>query len=388
MVRRPKEWEKWTQEERMKWLREQRTECNGGRKVLLTEKDTSRVWSLLKKYDNNSLVADLLEIDRTTLYRFLKKYPMPADFVLNEDAQLEDYAEMKIWLTRIEGFAKKNTINNYMVALRQFYEHMKKNYPERARPRLWTSDDITQYVYAQPKHLWHWTITPLRSLALKAQEEFPNINLGLLPTKKTHKAKRSLAGKEEYYYEPEQVDAMILNASTKRGKALIATLYNLAPRTKAVTEIRIENQNLENHRMLIKDKGSIWWDTYGMTNKTVRLITEYLEERGYPKSGWLFCNGGGTKMTRRQVNQVIKEAGTKAGITDKVLTAKAFRKSFVENYFEIPDADPMILAGSGKGTQDQPKTAFCVGWSLKVLMEHYAPKMKSQIGTYRQKFGF
>jgi len=116
-----------------------------------------------------------------------------------------------------------------------------------------------------------------------------------------------------------------------------------------------------------------------------------MEERGYPTSGWLFLNGNGTKMKSTQINKLIKESGTKAGITDKVLIAKAFRKSFVENFFQIKlekdiPPDPMILAGTGKGTQDQPKTAFCVGWSLKVLMEHYAPKMKRQIEKHRQKF--
>ena len=396
MVRRPKEWEKWTQEERMKWLRKQRTKYNAGRKVLLSEKDAPRVWSLLKQHENLSLVADLLHVDRTTVWRFLKRFPMPKDFVVKEDMKLMDFPEMQAWLKIEQGYANQDTITTYMVALRQFYDYMKRNHPERARPSFWTSKDALEWIYGNPKtgykgypkHRWHWCIVPIRSLALKTQEEFPNIKKGELPTKKTHKAKRSLAGKEEYYYEPEQVDAMILNASTKKGKALIATLYNLAPRTQAITKARIENIDLEKHRMLIKDKGSIWWDTYGMTNKTVRLIREYLEERGYPKSGWLFCNGGGTQMTQRQVNKVIKKAGTKAGITNKVLTAKAFRKSFVENYFEIPDADPMILAGSGKGTQDQPKTAFCVGWSLKVLMEHYAPKMKTQIETQRQKIDF
>lgn len=396
MVRRPKEWKKWTQKERMKWLRKQRTKYKLGRRVLLSEKDAPRVWSLVKQHENLSLVADLLKVDRTTIWRFLKKFPMPNDFVVKEDMKLMDFPEMQAWLKIEQGYACKDTIGTYMVALRQFYDYMKKNHPERARPSFWTSKDALEWIYGNQKtgykgikkHMWHWAIVPIRSLALKAQDEFPNINKAELPTKKTHRAKRSLAGKEEYYYESEEVDAMIQNASTKKGKALIATLYNLAPRTQAITKAKIENLDLEEHRMLIKDKGSIWWDTYGMTSRTVRLIKEYLEERGYPKTGWLFCNGGETRMTQKQVNDIIRKAGRKAGITDKVLTAKAFRKSFVENYFEMPDADPMILAGSGKGTQGEPKTAFCVGWSLKVLMEHYAPKMKSQIETHRQRFGF
>jgi site-specific recombinase XerD len=392
MVRRPKEWENWTQEERMDWLRKQRTQSNSGRKSSLTEKDAPRVWSLLKQHENLSLVADLLGVDRTTVWRFLKKYPRPETFILKEDMQLTDYPEMQVWFKRIKAFAEKETIKNYRYMLRKFYEYMKEKHPERAKPSLWTSEDINEFVYSQPSHLWHLAIVPLRSLALKAQTEFPNIDLGLLPTKRTHKAKRSLAGKEEYYYTAEEIDRMIAAASTKKGKAMIAFLYNLAPRTEAVTDARIENWNRKKHRMKIKDKGSIWWDTYGMTDRTMKLLTEYFRERGSPKSGWVFVNGNGDgiekKMTSRDVNDIIKKVGKNAGITDKVLSAKAFRKSFVENYFKIPDANPIILAGSGKGTEDQPKTSFCVGWSLDVLMQYYAPKMRSQIENHRQHFAF
>jgi hypothetical protein len=392
MVRRPKEWENWTQEERMEWLRKQRVQYKGGRKSSLTEKDAPRIWSLLKQHDNISLVADLLGVHRTTIHRFLEKHPRPETFILKEDMQLTDYPEMQMWLRRIKAFAEKTTVRNYMCILRKFYEYMKENHPERAKPNLWTSEDINEFVYSNPDYEWHNCIVPLRSLALKAQAEFPNIDLGLLPTKRTHKAKRSLAGKEEYYYTAEEINRMIATASTRKGKAMIAFLYNLAPRTKAVTNARIENWNQKKHRMKIKDKGSIWWDTYGMTDRTAKLLTEYFGERGSPKSGWLFVNGNGNgiekKITSRDVNDIIKQVGKNAGITDKVLSAKAFRKSFVENYFKIPDADPMIIAGSGKGTEDQPKTSFCVGWSLDVLMKYYAPKMRSQIETHRQHFAF
>jgi hypothetical protein len=388
-MKRPKEWEKWTQEERMEWLRKQRTQYKGGRKGSLREGDASRVWSLLKQHENISLVADLLGVHRITVHRFLKQHPVPEAFIVKEDVQLLDYEEIQTWLKRIKAFAEKDTIRNYTLMLRKFYEYMKQKHPERAKPSLWTSEDINEFVYSQPSHLWHLAIVPLRSLALKTQAEFPNIDLGLLPTKRTHKAKRSLAGKEEYYYTTEEIDRMIACASTKKGKAMIAFLYNLAPRTEAVTNARIENWNRKKHCMKIKDKGSIWWDTYGMTNRTAKLLTQYFIERGSPKSGWLFVNGNGEKkMTEKDVNGIIKEAGKNAGITDKVLSAKAFRKSFVENYFKIPDADPMILAGSGKGTEEQPKTSFCVGWSLDVLMKYYAPKMRNQIDAHRHQFTF
>ena len=396
MVRRPKEWENWTSEKRMKWLRKHRIEYNGGRKVLLSKKDAPRIWSLLKQHENLSLVADLVGVERTTIWRFLKKHPMPKDFVVQEDMQLIDFPEMQVYLKRLEGFTNKATRNTYLQWIRKFFEFQKKYHPQRAKPSLWTSDDINEFIYgnedtgydALPSNLWHVAIVPLRSLALKAQEEFPKIQLGLLPTKKTHKAKRSLAGHEEYYYTPQEVDRMIEYAPTTQAQGLLAFLYNLGPRTLATTKARVENLSLVKHEMLIQDKGSIWWDTYGMTNRTAKLLENCLQERNKPKSGWLFVNNNGdgkeTQMSPKDVNGIIKEAGHRAGITNKVLSAKAFRKSLVSNFMNIKDANPLVLAGSGK----ERKTCFCVGWTLDVLMKHYAPKMKAQIETYRQKFGF
>jgi integrase len=390
MVRRVKEWENWTQEERMNWLRQQRIQFKGGRKSSLTEKDAPRVWSLLKQHGNISLVADLLGVHRSTVHRFLEKHPIPETFILKEDTQLTDYEEIQMWLKRIDGFAKKNTINNYMVVLRKFYEYMKEKHPERAKPSLWTSEHINEFVYSNPDYLWHWIIVPLRSLALKAQNEFPSIDLGLLPTKRTHKAKRSLAGKEEYYLEPTQIAKMIEVAEARRDKALIAFLFNEALRTDATTKVRIEDVDLKNHFAKIRDKGDIIWLTYGLSNETIQLLKEYLEERGNPESGWLFTNGDGKQLKPKDVNDTIKELGRKAGIEGKILTEKAFRKSFVK-YALTPKEqggigmNPVSLIGTGKGT----KTCFCVGWTdMKVLMEHYAPQLMDQIEEDRQKFTF
>lgn len=341
----------------------------------------------MKKYGNKSIVADLLGVNRRTVIRFLQKHPIPQTFVIEESMNLKDFPEMRIWLKRIAGFAGNNTISSYMTALRKFYAYMKKNHLERAKPSLWTSDDILEFIKTIPEYNQHANIVPLRSLALKAQIEFPNIDLGLLPTKRTHKAKRSLAGVKEYYYTPQEVDRMIEVAEEKRDKAMMAVLYNLAPRTLALINILIENIDLEKHYARIADKGGIIWETYGMTDKTKRLISEYLEERGYPTSGLLFVNSNGngeTKMTHDDVNNAIRKWGKRAGIKGKVLTAKAFRKSFVENFMNIPDANPLVIAGTGKET----KTCFCVGWTLDVVMKHYAPKMKKQIKAQRQKFHF
>jgi len=383
MVRRPSNWNTLTDEAKTRWLQKQSIPCNGGRKAILKEDDKERVWTLFKKYGNKSLVAELLGANRRTLVRYLKKYPMSDTFVVKDNMQVVDYQEIKVWLKRMEGFATTRTIQNYLFALRQFYSYMKEKYPERAKPSLWASDDINEFVYSLKPHLWHWAIVPLRSLALKAQTEFPNIDLGILPTKRTHKAKRSLAGKKEYYYSPEQVTNMIEVASTRKAKALIAFLYNTACRVEALTNMRIENLCLKEHMAEIKDKGAVVWIVKGLTDKTVQLVLEYLEERDYPKKGWMFVNGNNAKLTPTQVNEIIREAGQKAGITGKKLTSKSFRKSFVKNAFDNK-ISPLSLIGTGK----ERKTCMCVGWTSDVIFEHYAPQMIEQIEEDRRRFLF
>jgi len=381
----------------MAWLRKQRTQFKGGRRHSLKKEDRVRVWSLMKEFENKSMIAEMLGVSRRTVIRFLKDNPIPKSFVLEEKMTLEDFPEMQIWEKRQVGFAKQSTVKCYKLEQRKFFEWMKKYHSERARPCLWTSEDITEYLYGNEQlgwkgfepYQWHSVIVPLRSLADKAPKEFPMIDLGLLPTKKTHRAKRSLAGKEEYYLEPEQIARMIEVAEERRDKALIAFVYNTAIRTTAARKSRIEDVHLDTHYATIIDKGSIVWQVYGLSDRTIQLIKEYLEERGYPKKGWLFTEGD-RQIKSSEINKVIKKLGNKAGIEGKVLTAKVFRKSLVKNALTPVDKggmgmNPVSLIGTGK----QTKTCFCVGWTdMKVLMQHYAPQLLDQIEQDRQKFQF
>ena len=402
MVRRPSEWELWDESTRMKWLNSQKKKYKKKGRVHLKKKDSQRIWALMKEHNNMTLVADLMGVSRMTIYRFFEKFPTPKDFKVEDSAKLTDFPEIQEWFKRTAGFAKKITINNYLYVLRKFFEWMKEYHPERARPAYWTSEDILEYIFGKdaiptttwkgvPKHLWHNEITALRSLAKKAQKEFVHIDLGKLPTKKTRKQRRSLAGKQEYYFSTEQVSRMIEAAKILRDKAVIAMLFNLAIRTKALTNARIENVKLESHFAKIRDKGDIIWLTYGMTDKTARLLKYYLASRGNPKEGYLFVNEDGTKMKNTEINKIIKTLGEKAEITDKKLTAKSFRKSFVKAALTpIKDGGMGMSLKSLIGTGgNEGKTCFCVGWSnTDTITQHYAPELMSQIEADRQKLVF
>lgn len=373
----------------MEWLRDQRSEFNGGRRPKLGKDDTEKVWRLLRIYDNKTIVSEMLGVSRMTLYRFLEDHPIPETFQLEKN--VEDYSEIKTWLKRQKAFAKQTVISGYLSYIRKFYRYMIKHHPERARPRLWTSDDILDFVYGEfEPYQQHNPLVALRQLGLKAPMQFPLIDLGLLPTKKTHRAKRSHARKDEYYLSIDQVKAMIENVPDgdreieTRNKAIISLLFNIACRPIGLCRLKIENLNLENHSLIIKDKGEITWNVNGLVDQTIHYIREYLNERGNPKSGYVFVKEkNGHKLTNDDINDIVKESGEKAEIQEKRLVAKSFRKSFVKYALEDCGMNPTSLIGTGK----KIKTCFCVGWSdMKVLMEHYAPELMKQINEDREKF--
>jgi site-specific recombinase XerD len=392
-MKRPKEWNIWNKDERMAWLRSLIVKPNGGRRQKLTEESKERVWDLAKRYENKSLVAEALGVSRRTIIRFLKRFPIPETFEV--ESNVKDYLEIKTWLKRQRAFAKETVIRGYLGFIQKFHNYQKKHHPERIRPKLWNSDDVLEWIQTFEPYQQHNAIVALRQLAKKAPQEFSLIDLGSLPTRKTHKAKRSLAGKEEYYLDIAQIVSMIENVpfedevTKARNKCLIALPFNIACRTGNAKEgrgllgIRIENLDLENHSLRMVDKGDVTWNVMGLSDDTMNFIKDYLAKRGNPKEGFLFVNGHGNPMTAEQVNDVIEQAGKSAGIEGKVLLEKVFRKSLVKHALEVLEMNPVCLIGTGK----EIKTCFCVGWTdMKVLMEHYAPKLTKQIEKDRRKF--
>lgn len=403
MVNRPPNWEEMSKEERMAWLRSQRhpTKRSGGPRRKLTEKDREKVWGLIRTYENISLVAEMLGVSRRTLHRFVKQFPIPETF--ETEKNVEDYPEIKVWITRQKAFSKESVMRGYLRWIQKFHDYQKENHPDRVRPKLWRSDDILEWVQKQPDHLQHNSIVALRQLNKKAPKEFPMIDLGLLPTRRTHKKKRSLAGKEQYYFDIQQVKAMVEHVPAPnqiieaRNQTIISLLFNIACRTgdphkgKGLCGILIENLHLDEHRLRMQDKGDIWWNIIGLANDTIAYLRRYLELRGNPRQGFLFVNEDGKPIDGTEVNDVITEAGHNAGIKSydeetgegKRLVAKSFRKSLVKYALDDCDMNPACLVGTGK----QTKTCFCVGWSdIKILMEHYAPKLEKQIEKGRKAF--
>jgi len=175
---------------------------------------------------------------------------------------------------------------------------------------------------------------------------------------------------------------------------MLATLYNTAIRAGNPSEdrgllgMRVENLHLDQHMVEVKDKGGQWWLVYGLTDHTIHLIEDYLNERDQIadfKEGHLWINERTYPLRQGQLNAIIKEAGRKAGIKRKKLTSKMFRKTFVKHALES-GMRPISLIGTGKTV----KTCFCVGWTgqkaIDTVMTFYAPQLLAQIEKDREKF--
>lgn len=419
MVNRPSNWDLMTPTQQTRWLQKNDPshQAQKGKYKHLTEKDTHKVWSLMRTYKNKSLVAKILGVGRRSLHRFLEKHPIPDTFKLEKT--LEDYEEIQTWITRQKAFSKESVIKHYLTEIRKFYNWMLENHPERARPMLWTSDLILEWLNGNesigwkgiPDHAQHDCLVAVRQLAKKCKNLFPMIELGLLPTRRTHAKRRSLAGHNEYYLDIDpdksinQVQDLINNVPDEteiekaRNQAIISTLFNLAVRTGnprtglGLLGMKIENLHLDQHRVIIKDKHDITWNCLGVADQTIQFLQKYLELRDNPKRGPLWVNGNDRPLQPDEVNKMLKEAGKRAGIKSydpktgegKRLVAKTFRKTLVKYALEILKMNPMSLIGTGK----KIKTCFCVGWtSMKVFTQHYAPKLHKTIEQDRQKFAF
>ena len=409
MVNRPQDWETLTPTQQTRWLQKHDPTQLGkrGQYTHLTEKDCQKVWSLLRIHKNKSLVADLLNVGRRSLYRFLEEHPIPDTFKLEKN--LEDYEEIQVFINRQQAFSKQSVIKGYLYWLHKCYEYLLEHHPDRARPTLWTSDLVLEWVQTIPDHTQHDALVSVRQLANKCKNYFPLIELGLLPTRRTHAKRRSLAGHPAYYLDIDpdkdihQVQDLIdhvpfhTELEKARNQAIIQVLFNTAVRTgKASTGLgllgmQIEQLHLDQHRIVIKDKHDITWNCCGIADQTVQYLKTYLALRDNPKRGPLWVNGNESPLTPHDVNTMLSQAGRRAGIPEydkktkegKRLVCKTFRKTLVKYALEVLEMNPVSLIGTGKRT----KTCFCVGWTdMKVLMQHYAPKMTKTIEKDRQTF--
>lgn len=101
---------------------------------------------------------------------------------------------------------------------------------------------------------------------------------------------------------------------TKRERALIEFLLSTGCRVGEIPDIKIEDVDFKNNKLIVTGKGSKQRYVF-LNEKAMFTLDEYLEERGKPRYGALFLSRWSNQgIGRDYAEQIIREIGKRAGV--------------------------------------------------------------------------
>ncbi len=129
----------------------------------------------------------------------------------------------------------------------------------------------------------------------------------------------------------EEVAAILKSINNLKHKAIIMTIYSAGLRISELTNLRIKD--IDSKRMQIRvEQGKGKKDRYTLLgNKTLETLRIYVKE--YKPREWLFEGANGGQYSTRSVQNILKNALKKVGIS-KNISVHSLRHSFATHLLE------------------------------------------------------
>lgn len=137
-----------------------------------------------------------------------------------------------------------------------------------------------------------------------------------------------------------QIHALLNTVDTKsaigfRDWAIILTLLDTGIRVSELTDLKLEDANLEQRHLKIRGKGNkerIVPIGISVQRAIARYSTKYRTNPIYPLSDNLFLNRDGVLLTPNRIESIIERYASKAGIQGVRASPHTFRHSFAVSY--------------------------------------------------------
>lgn len=223
-----------------------------------------------------------------------------------------------IVIKKMEGLSEK-TLSRYLLTLKNFIDKMMKPIGEV------TANDIRLFLfsYQDERGISNRSLESMRGVICTffrwaASEGYisRDPSVPLKPIKWTAKPREAL----------EQIDLEIIRKACQdeRESALVEVLYSTGCRVSELIGIKLNDVDWDKRTVLLFGKGRKYRTSY-INAKAEVAIKEYLRVRKHD-SEYLFCNiRGGGKLGKDNVERIVRNLKTRAGMEDRNITPHVFR---------------------------------------------------------------
>ncbi|MBU1622719.1 MAG: tyrosine-type recombinase/integrase [Nanoarchaeota archaeon] len=239
---------------------------------------------------------------------------------------------MKMFEPLIEECKLRNyspkTIKNYLYYNQKFINFCRKKPQEVCR------SDVRQYLlYLESKRASSSQINLAHNALNFYYVKIMKRKFTDLPYQKREDTVKEILSQEE-------IKRLIDVTENVKHKLMISLLYATGIRVSELVKIKLEHFDFGRRRLLVKQgKGNK--DRYTiLSDKVMGMIEEYVKSKYY-QNGYLFGSYSNSHISVRTVQEVLKQAATKARIS-KTVTPHILRHSFATHLLDHKVEFPVI----------------------------------------------